>query len=309
MQPSEGFVELWRGVAYPWECDHMGHMNVQFYATKCAEAASWLAHLLGLSPSAATRAQRTLVPQEDYVRYLREVHAGDILAVRGAVLARAGSVLEYALEMIDAASDEVCATSRVSAVLTDMQTGLPLAWPATGRGQVESLRRAWTGERAPRDALPDAHLASRADLDADRRAGFIASYRGIVQAWECDQFGRMVPGACTARFSHAVWQLGEELGTGPAFYRAGYRSAGLFYHIHYHQSARAGDVLTMLSCLTAHSASRHRCLHKLYDAASGALLASDDAMGIHIDPQSRRPTPWPEEVVQRSRARLIAAAA
>lgn len=309
MQPSKGFVELWRGVAYPWECDHMGHMNVQFYAAKCAEAASWLAHCIGLSPSAAKREQRSLVPAEDYVRYLREVRAGDVLVVRGAVLAATDGALEYALEMIDAASDEVCATSSTNAILTDMRTDRALAWPAAERNRAEALRRDWTGERTPRETPPVPGLASRADRDADLRMGCIDTYRGTVQTWECDRFGRMVPGACTARFNQAAWQFGQALGTGPEFYRAGHFSAALYYHIHYHQPARAGDVLTMLSGLTAHGSSRHRYLHKLYDAANGALVATADAIGIHIDPHSRRPAPWPEDVVRRSRARLIVAAA
>ena len=309
MQPSEGFAELWRGTAYPWECDHMGHMNVQFFAAKCCEAAGWLAHCIGLSPSVATREQRALVPAEDYVRYLREVRGGDILLVRGAVLAHTDSALEYALEVIDAASDEVCATSRVSAVLTDMRSGRPLAWSSTERGRADALRRDWGGEGAPRAALPDPNLARRADADADRESGCLDTYRGTVQASECDQFGRMAPGACTARISHAVWQFGYALGTGPEFYRAGHLSAALYYHIHTHQAARAGDVLSMLSGLTGHSASRNRCLHKLYNAETGALVATADTMGIHLDAHSRRPTPWPKEVLQRRRAKLIEGAA
>ena len=26
------YVETWRSVAYPWNCDSLGHMNTQFYA-------------------------------------------------------------------------------------------------------------------------------------------------------------------------------------------------------------------------------------------------------------------------------------
>ena len=31
-------VETYRGVIYPWQCDHMGHMNVMWYVGKFDEA-------------------------------------------------------------------------------------------------------------------------------------------------------------------------------------------------------------------------------------------------------------------------------
>ena len=31
-------IETYRGVVYPWHCDHMGHMNVMWYVGKFDEA-------------------------------------------------------------------------------------------------------------------------------------------------------------------------------------------------------------------------------------------------------------------------------
>jgi acyl-CoA thioester hydrolase len=157
-------------------------------------------------------------------------------------------------------------------------------------------------DRAP---LAEPALATRADLDADRRAGCIDSYRGAVQAWECDRFGRMPISGAMARFSAAVWHFGEVIGVGAGFYRAGNATAGLYYHIRSFRPAGAGDVLTMVSGLTEHGETRHRYLHKLYDAATGALIASTDTIGVNIDGKTRRPTPWPAEISSKSRARLV----
>jgi acyl-CoA thioesterase FadM len=33
-----GLIETYRGVIYPWHCDHMGHMNVMWYVGKFDEA-------------------------------------------------------------------------------------------------------------------------------------------------------------------------------------------------------------------------------------------------------------------------------
>ena len=32
------FIITQRGTVYPWECDHMGHMNVRWYAAKFDDA-------------------------------------------------------------------------------------------------------------------------------------------------------------------------------------------------------------------------------------------------------------------------------
>jgi acyl-CoA thioester hydrolase len=123
-----------------------------------------------------------------------------------------------------------------------------------------------------------------------------------VHAWECDRFGLLTAAGFMARFSYAVWHVGAAVGVGPAFYRNGNVTAGLYYHLRYHRPVRAGDTLAMVSALVQHSDRRHRFLHKLYDATTGALVASDDTMGINIDPKSRRPIPWPPEIAAKSRA-------
>ena len=302
MQPSKGFEELWRGVAYPWECDHMGHMNVQHHMAKAVEAAGWLQHRIGIAPGIAGRERRGLAPVADYLRFHREVRAGDILVGRGAVLEVSESSLSYALEMIDAATDEVCVTSHVTAAHVSMDTGESIPWNAAEQQGAMEFIRDWSGDLAPRSPLPDPDLAARADIDADRRAGFIDSYRGLVHAWECDRFGLMTASGFMARFSYAVWHVGAALGVGPTYYRDGGVTAGLYYHLRYHRPVRAGDTLAMVSALVEHSDRRHRFLHKLYDVTSGALLATDDTMGINIDPKTRRPIQWPPEIAAKSRA-------
>lgn len=279
----------------------MGHMNVQHHMTKAVEAAGWLQHRIGLAPAVAGRERSGLVPAEDYLRFHREVRAGDILVAHGAVLEVGEAGLRYALELIDAATEEVCVTSHVTATHASMDSGEPIAWSPAERQGAVALTRDWSGDTAPRTPLPDPALARRADIDADRRDGFVDTYRGLVHAWECDRFGLLTASGVMARFSYAVWHVGAAVGVGPAFYRDGNVTAGLYYHLRYHHQVHVGDALTMVSALVEHSDRRHRFLHKLYDVTTGALVASDDTMGINIDPKTRRPIPWPDDVAAKSR--------
>ena len=36
--PAAGLLETCRGTVYPWQCDHMNHMNVMWYVGKFDEA-------------------------------------------------------------------------------------------------------------------------------------------------------------------------------------------------------------------------------------------------------------------------------
>ena len=38
------------GTVYPWQCDHVGHMNVMWYVRKFDEATWNFFHQLGLTP-------------------------------------------------------------------------------------------------------------------------------------------------------------------------------------------------------------------------------------------------------------------
>ena len=41
----------YRGTIYPWQCDHVGHMNVMWYVGKFDEATWHLFNSIGLTPT------------------------------------------------------------------------------------------------------------------------------------------------------------------------------------------------------------------------------------------------------------------
>src|SRR4029450_10085469 len=49
--PFRQFTVTYRGTVYPWQCDHMGHMNVMWYTAKFDEASWQLLAMLGLTRS------------------------------------------------------------------------------------------------------------------------------------------------------------------------------------------------------------------------------------------------------------------
>src|SRR5262245_84672 len=76
----------YRGVVYPWQCDHMGHMNVMWYVGKFDEASWQLLSMLGLTPSRLRKEGAAMAAVEQRVDYKRELHAGEAVTIRSALL-------------------------------------------------------------------------------------------------------------------------------------------------------------------------------------------------------------------------------
>jgi acyl-CoA thioester hydrolase len=76
----------YRGVVYPWQCDHMNHMNVMWYVGKFDEATWNLLALFGMTPSALKEKGLGMVAVKQAIAYKREVLAGETVTIRSAFL-------------------------------------------------------------------------------------------------------------------------------------------------------------------------------------------------------------------------------
>ncbi len=115
-------METYRGVVYPWHCDHMGHMNVMWYTGKFDEATWALFAAVGITPGAMRDGGRGMVAVEQHVTYRRELLAGDVVAVRSWFLEVREKVLRFRHEMRDAVTGEVSAECEFTGVHLDTAT-------------------------------------------------------------------------------------------------------------------------------------------------------------------------------------------
>ena len=114
-------VETYRGAVYPWHCDHMGHMNVMWYVGKFDEATWNLFAHLGLSGRALREQGSAMVAVEQHLQYKKELFAGDVVRIGSRMLEVGSKSLRFEHEMRDAATGELCATSRLVGVHIDAQ--------------------------------------------------------------------------------------------------------------------------------------------------------------------------------------------
>ena len=109
----------YRGVVYPWQCDHMGHMNVMWYVGKFDEATWQCFSMLGLTPSFLRAQNRGMAAVEQNITYRRELHAGDVVAVRSGVLEIKEKVIRFFHEMRNEETGEIAATTEMTGVHLD----------------------------------------------------------------------------------------------------------------------------------------------------------------------------------------------
>jgi acyl-CoA thioester hydrolase len=109
----------YRGMVYPWQCDHMGHMNVMWYTGKFDEACWQLLSMLGLNPTRFAQDGTGLAAVEQHTQYKRELRAGQAVTIQSALLEVKDKSIHMLHKMIDDASGEVAATTVVVGVHID----------------------------------------------------------------------------------------------------------------------------------------------------------------------------------------------
>ncbi len=133
------WIETHRDVVYPWQCDHMGHMNVMYY-TGMFDRATW--HLFGRVGAASeyvrsTRRGWAAVRSE--IDYQRELLPGDMVVIRSRFLELGDRKAVFEHEMVDALSGEVAAVNRLVGVHLDLQERRAVPIPEAVRTAIETL--------------------------------------------------------------------------------------------------------------------------------------------------------------------------
>jgi acyl-CoA thioester hydrolase len=113
------WIECYRGVAYPWHCDSMGHMNTQFYAAMYDSATF---HFLSRLAPYGELEQRKLgwADARQLIEYKQEVRAGALIVIRSVLRQLGNKSVECLHEMRNAETDVLHSTSENVVVLFDL---------------------------------------------------------------------------------------------------------------------------------------------------------------------------------------------
>jgi acyl-CoA thioester hydrolase len=118
----------YRGAVYPWQCDHVGHMNIMWYVGKFDEANWNLFARIGLTPSYLRESNRGMAAVQQNISYLRELLAGDIVEVRSVLLEIRDKSIRFRHDMRNAETGEIAASCEITGVHMDRQARKSVAF-------------------------------------------------------------------------------------------------------------------------------------------------------------------------------------
>src|SRR5258706_15838612 len=109
----------YRGTVYPWQCDHVGHMNIMWYVGKFDEANWNLFARIGLTPTYLRETGRGMAAVQQNITYKRELLAGDIVEVKSVLLEIRDRSIRFRHEMRNAETGEGAAVCEITGVHMD----------------------------------------------------------------------------------------------------------------------------------------------------------------------------------------------
>jgi len=289
------WIETYRGSVYRWEVDHNEHFTVAYYFTRLADAGLGMLEALGLGAGYAEREGRACVTVDCHVRYLRELRAGDIMHVESGVIAVEPEALLLGHRLIDSDNGELCTTAEQRVHHVDLRSHKAIAFYAEQRRAAETRRAAWDGQR--REVRPRPPTLE----------GFRDSARDTIKPSDLDALGQIGLHNYILRFSAANMHAVASLGMTPRYMREQRRGFSTFeFQLALTARLHAGDVVGVRSALLHVGNTSMRFLHVMTNARTGESVASLEQFGVHLDMDTRRPTPLPPALREKATSILVA---
>lgn len=115
-------IITYKGIVYPWHCDHMGHMNVMWYTGKFDEATWQFLASLGLTPTYLQEQKRAMVAIHQEISYTHELVAGNLVMIQSKLIEIREKVILFYHEMLNLETNEIAATTTLTELQIDSQS-------------------------------------------------------------------------------------------------------------------------------------------------------------------------------------------
>ncbi len=298
-------MKVWQGIANQWDCDEMGHMNVRIYAEKALEGLGVLAHEIKMPHAFRAGAPSTLLPRDQHIRFLNEIHAGQPLRMQACVL-EAGADEAVIYQDIRHADGRPAAAFRTRIKHVETGSGKPFAWSRRSLAALKALGGEPPDDTRPRSFDPNGPFLPSDEISCEsaKASGACQIGLGAVPPQHLDVHGRMSGPRIIGRVSDSIPNLlqawRKRLAGMAGAKRAG--AAVLEYRLIYRRWPKAGDLIEVRSALGQASGKTHNLVHWILDPVSGRPWASAEAVAITFDLDTRKAIdPSPEMIEELKR--------
>jgi acyl-CoA thioester hydrolase len=134
-------INTYRGTIYPWNCDHMGHMNVQFYVGKFDEASWNLLSSVGLSPAYLKENNSGMVALEQHINYYKEVFAGDSIYIESEIIEIREKTMLLKHVMFNQESKDIISQTEITGLHIDTKLRKAIPLPLFVKEKIYGLRK------------------------------------------------------------------------------------------------------------------------------------------------------------------------
>lgn len=133
------WMETHRAVAFPWNCDHIGHLNVRWYAHFFDDAGFHLWSRIGISHATLKDRGLATVIARTTTDFLHEVRAGELVVVESAFTRLGTKSLDAFHRMKNAETGTLCATQHLVEVFFDPASRKPCPMPDDLREKLQTV--------------------------------------------------------------------------------------------------------------------------------------------------------------------------
>ena len=131
------YVETFRGVIYPWHCDHQGHLTAMHYLGLFDQGFWHLYSIMGFTRAYMDQHGKGFVTVKDTIEYKTEQGAGAVLVIESGLTRIGGSsAVSYSI-MKNAETRVVAATWENISVYFDLEARSKAAISDEERGWME----------------------------------------------------------------------------------------------------------------------------------------------------------------------------
>lgn len=292
-------IDSYRGAVDAWECDQMGHMNVQFYMVKASEAFGHLQNALGLDPARIRREKKDFRLKTLRIQYKSELHAGSILHGISGIRRVEGNILTGFTHLWDTAFDKLSAVYEFSAEFTDLIDDKAADLPEDIADKARSLADDHPDLFAPSPIK--SILMPRRDMDH-----MFDSSRTAVNVWECDMFDHMELRHIVGRFSDAASHAMAAVGlTRESVKARNLGSAALDYYSEFHAPIKRSRPIVLRSGILEAKGKIFSFGHNLINLDTDEIAVTTTVLGCYFDMEKRKSVSLPEEFQNYPHEKLL----
>ena len=125
-----------RGVVFPWQCDHYGHLNVRYYTHFFDDAGFQIWSLAGIKLDEIHDRGIHPVVAQITVKFLHELKVGSLIIVKGGFTKAGTKSIGHSQRMYNVDTGVLCATQDSVEVFFDPETRTSAPMPDDIRERV-----------------------------------------------------------------------------------------------------------------------------------------------------------------------------